>query len=809
MFKNFLIIAYRNLRKNGSFSLINIIGLTAGLLSYLLIQEYIAFERSYDTFHHNSDRIYRLAMNFYLEGELEGQDAMTYAPVGPALVEEFPEVENFVRITPQYDRTVLQYEDQKFEIDRVFFADSSLFQLFDYSLLDGDPQTALTGPSSVVLTLSTAEKYFGPKAGWIESPVGKSIRFNRDHLLQITGILADVPANSHIKFNALLSFTSFSQFSSDPSGNWGWNDFYTYVLLEKDADIDALSSALPAFLKRHKKGEINDELIVQPLTSIHLHSNLGYEAEMNGDAKAVYFLSLVGILILLLAWINYVNLSTARARDRAGEVGIRKVVGANRRTLLAQFLVEAGLINTLAIILALLLGIFCQPLLDTLTGTGTGNYFWGQPAFWLTLPLLLLFGILLSGFYPAFVLSAMTAGKALEAERNKRARGQWLRKGLVTFQYAISVALIAGALIIFQQLRFMQQKDLGFSLQQMLVLNAPSVINNDTVFTEQMKAFRGQLAGIPGVQGMTASSAIPGKFHLDLDMNGGIYLVGQSSESAKSFTAFRIDEYFTEAYGLRPIAGAVFSPEKQSDNGGALLNRSAARLLGFDEPTEIVGKKLQYWKQQIPIVGVIEDYHHKSLRNRMEPMIIHNNESSLLYFSILTENEDLPGLNRTIAQVEKAWKQIYPDNPFNYFFLDQQFNDQYQADRIFGRIVGLFSLLAILIASLGLFGLASYAVRVRTKEIGIRKVLGAPVGHILLLLNRNFLQLLGIAFLVSVPFTYYLFSRWLENFAYQTPLYWWFFVLPCVLVLLVALVAISGQSYRIASGDPVDALRYE
>ncbi len=463
----------------------------------------------------------------------------------------------------------------------------------------------------------------------------------------------------------------------------------------------------------------------------------------------------------------------------------------------------------MAILLALDMGMLFLPLLSKMIGSDLGDYFWGQKTFWLLLPLLFVGGSLLSGLYPAFILSAMSTNRILKNSKAKNSEGQWFRKGLVTFQYSISVALIAGALIIFQQLRFMQNQDLGFSLQQTLVLNSPSVINNDTVYYERMESFRNELAAIPGVKGMTASSAIPGKFHYDLDMSGGLRLVGQAEAESRTFTSFRVDENFVEAYGLQLIAGESFSREKLSDGEGLLLNRSATRLLGFEKPEDAVGKKMQYWGNQPTIVGVIEDYHHKSLRNKVEPTIIRNSKSNFLYYSLMAESENGRDLNRLIAQVEQTWKRIYPDNPINYFFLDQQFNDQYKADQLFGRIVGLFSILAILIACLGLFGLASYAVSVRTKEIGIRKVLGAPLSHILLLLNKNFLQLLLLAFVISIPLAYYLFSRWLENFAYQTPLQWWYFGLPCLIVLIIALLAISGQSLRAALGDPVKALRYE
>ncbi|MEO1260750.1 MAG: ABC transporter permease [Bacteroidota bacterium] len=810
MFKNNLKLAWRNLLKHKSYSFINIFGLTLGVAAALFILQFVKHEQSYDLFHEKADRIYRLPISFYHQGELDYVDAMNYAPTGPALKDEMPEVEDFVRLSPVYDRVVMRRGNQYFEEEKIYFADSTLFNVFDFKLLEGDEKTCLTKPFSIVLTQSAAERYFGPQDSWRESPIGQTVKINNGRDWNISGIAADVPENSHLKFNALISFSTFFITRGDPSQSWGWNDFYTYVLLKEGTDEQTFADKLPAFLKSHSPDEdagVYDQFLVQPLTDIHLKSNYSYEAEPNGDYKTVYFLSLIALAILFIAWVNYINLATARAEERAKEVGVRKVIGAGKKSLVFQFLTEAFIINSFAILMAVGVVQICQPIIPALVGKPLPSLFaeinW---LIWL-LPALLISGTVLSGLYPSFFLSAFSPVTILKGGTQRQNRGVWLRKGLVTFQYVVSILLIAGTFIVFKQLEYLQQVDLGFNLDKQLVLNAPSTIRKDSIFQERFKSFKNELLQFPEIKMVAGSSAIPGNNSTDLHTHGGLYLVGKDEKDAADYWILESDEDYVSSYQIKVIAGRNFAEAMGTDRDAILINQTAMRLLGINSPDQAIGKKLQYWDEQKNIVGVFKDYHHRSLRHRFEPMIIKNDVSGAKYYSVKFSSENK--VDQLITKIEKTWNRIYPDNPFHHSFLDDRFNESYAADRQLGRIVGLFSILTILIACLGLFGLASYTVAVRTKEIGIRKVLGAPVGSIILMLTKGYFQLLVLAIVIGVPITFYVFSKWLENFAEAIALEYWIFILPSLLMLVIAFSAVGMQSLRAATGNPVEALRQE
>ena len=811
MLKNNLKLAWRNLLKHKSYSFINIFGLTLGVAAALFILQYVKHEQSYDRFHTKADHIYRIPISFYHQGELDNHDAMNYAPTGPALKNQLPEVEEFIRFTPDYSRAVMRRGEQFFEEEKIYYADSTLLDVFDYKLLAGDAKTCLTKPHSILLTKSVAERYFGPQSSWTESPVGKTIKINDRPDFTVTGILADVPENTHIKFNALLSFTTFLAYGNNPTQNWGWNDFYTYVLLKEGANVQAFIDKLPDFLKTNSDNEdagIYDQFMVQPLTDIHLKSNLTYEPEANGDYKTVYFLSLIALAILFIAWVNYINLATARAEERAKEVGIRKVIGAGKKSLVIQFLTEAFIINLGAILLAVAVVQLCQPLIPILIGKELPSLFSQINLIAWLLPLLLIAGTILSGLYPSFFLSAFSPAKILKGGSIKQGRGVWLRKGLVTFQYAVSVMLIAGTFIVYQQLKYMQHKELGFSVDQKLIVNAPSAERKDSTFVERYKSFKYELLQFPEIKKVAISEAVPGKsYFLDVNVHGGIHLVGADEETSADYNVFKIDEDFVLAYQLKIIAGRNFAEEMRTDKEAVLINQTAMRKFGIQSPEEAIGKKIQYWENQKTIVGVVKDYHHKSVRHQFDPLIMRSEMDEVKYFSInfsAAQNKE-----QLIANIQKTWEHFYPNNPFNHFFLDDQYNQQYTADRQLVKLVGLFSILTILIACLGLFGLASYTVAVRTKEIGIRKVLGAPVSNIVFMLSKGYFQLLFLAIIIGVPLTFYIFQNWLENFAFAISLEYGLFILPCLMVLAIAFMAVGTQTVRAAVGNPVEALRQE
>lgn len=815
MIFNYLKIAVRTLVKKKFYSLINIGGLALGLMAAMFIWQYISFERSYDDFHEQADQIFRVPVSYLTGGRQDGSDAMNAAPVGPALKAEYPEVEAFVRMSPEYGRTVIKYESKQFEERKIYYVDSNFFDFFGYPLIAGDITNALVDPFSIVLTKKMAERYFGPQDTWGTSPVGKTIRVNNMADLKVTAIAEDVPENTHFKFNALVSFSTFPIFQSDPSDEWEWNDFYTYVRLDNPTQQQAFNTKLVDFADRHLNSVGRQEYKVvystQAIKDIHLHSNLSYEPEPHGDGRTVSFLLLIGITILIIAWANYINLATARAEERANEVGVRKVIGATRRSLIMQFLTEAFLINACAISLAFLLVQLFQPLMNILVGKSMESFVGGMPVWTLLAVLVLLFGTLLSGIYPAFILSAFTPARTIKSS-SQQGRQDWFRKGLVTFQYASSVVLIISTLIIFRQLNFMKNRDLGFSIDQKLVINAPSVYQ-DSVERHLYQAFRNSLLQNPQIANVSASSAIPGKYYNDLDSWGGIRLEGADESMGANFTAYRVDDDYYDTYGLQIIAGNPFSKESTADDMSFSVNEAALSLLGIASPEDAIGKKIRWWSDDkaLPIVNVFKNYNHKSLKHAYEPTILLNfvPDPDPLYYSIRFNGNGKGQIRSMITSVENTWMKVFPQNPFNYFFFDEQFNEQYLADDRLGRIIATFALFAVFIACLGLFGLTSYMISVKTKEIGIRKVLGASISSIVFMLTKGFLKLVLISLFIAIPLALYFGHQWLNNFAYKTSINWWIFALAGSITLLITLVTVSTQSIKAALTNPVESLKNE
>lgn len=813
MLRNNLKIALRHLRHSRTATLINVFGLALGLAAAFFIWQYIQMEQSYDTFHTKADRIYRTTLEFHRHGVVNGHDAMMVAPAGPAFKDEYPEVEQFVRFSPEYSRTVFKYGERQFEEERLYYADSTLFDVFDFPLIEGDPGNCLNRPFTTVLTESVAERYFGPRDSWTESPIGKTLTVNNRQNLEITGILEDVPENSHFKFDVLVSFVTFPITNGDPSEQWRWNDFFTYLLLREDAHGEQFAAKIPDFNERHFNFDpprFYNEVKLQPLLDIHLHSKLDYEAEPNGDANTVYFLLLIGVVVVIVAWVNYINLATARAEERAKEVGVRKVIGADRRALVAQFLTEAMLVNLVAILLAVTLVQVGQPLMNYLVGKELPAFFSQAFNFWL-IPGLLLCGTLLAGLYPAVFLAGFSPAKTLKGEKLRSGKGL-LRKGLVTFQYAVSVILIIGTVVIFLQLNYMKNQDLGFALDQQLIINAPSGLDNDSIAGVRFRSFSQELLKLPEVGRVGGSTAIPGKKYIDLDQHGGIRLSAADSEQNATFKGFGADAGFIDVFGLEILAGRNFSEAMKTDDDAIMLNETALRLFELEKPEDAIGKTVNYQGNTKHIVGVVSDYHHRSLRHAYEPMIFRNYRKyagDFLYYSLQLNSDDQSDAGLLVGKIQQSWNRFFPDSPFNFFFLDDHFNEQYMADQRLGNIVAIFSSLAILIACLGLFGLASYMVTIRTKEIGIRKVLGASTAGLVRLLSKDFLLLVLLAMVIASPLAWWLMDGWLENFAYRIHIQWWVFALTGVIALSIAFFTVSLQSVKAALANPIEALKNE
>ncbi|KAA2242903.1 FtsX-like permease family protein [Chitinophaga agrisoli] len=805
MFKNYLKIAWRNIIRNKAFSSINILGLAIGIAASLLILQYVAFELSYDKFHAQGNRIFRVQQDRYNDGKLSTQWAAGAYAVGNHAKLAFPEVEEYVKMV-RSGPLMVDYNNNNIKVEKVYYTGSSFFSVFTYPLLAGDKKTVLDAPKTVAISASLAQRLFGK-----EEALGKTIRLNQEVAFKVTGVFRDISVNSHLKADMLLPYARYLDIvkPGDPETAWDWDGCLTYLLLRPGADARAVEKKFPALVQKFTGdyfSKLNAQVIyhLQPLKDIHLYSHYMEEAEANGDGNTVYLLLGIAFFIIVIAWINYINLATARAINRAVEVGIRKTVGSMKSQLMKQFLLEAALLNAIAVGLALLIVLAATPFFNELTGLQLSFSSLNNYAFWLTLLGLFLAGSFLSGLYPAFILAAFKPVVVLKGKGIASRQGSALRKSLVVCQFAASLFLLIGTLTVYRQIQFMRTQKLGMNINQTLVVSTPIVVKNDSSFLHYTKAFKQELLRDPSIRIIAASSIVPGRTS---GWNAGaIRIKGQDIAVGKQYRIIDIDDDFVPAYELKLLAGRNFSDKFGMDSNAVIFNRVAARQLGFDNPEDAVGKVIDFWGTMCTITGVVDNFHQQTLREAYDALILKRQPGQRGYFSIKI---DANQAQRAIAVVQRNWNTFFPGNPLEYFFLDQHFNDQYEADRRFGRVFGLFTTLAILVACLGLFGLASFTTVQRTKEIGIRKVLGASVMEIVTLLYKEFAMLIGIAFIVATPLAWYASARWLENYAFHTSLYWWLFVLPFSLILLIAFATVSFQSIKAALTNPVTSLRTE
>lgn len=805
MLKNYLFSTLRYITKRKGFSILNILGLSIGLAASLLILQYVKDELSYDDFHENGENIYRVQYDFYQDGERVFQCATAFNKVGPALKADYPEVENFCRLYLRYGGGVVRYEDISIKETNIFNADESFFEIFSYTLLAGDRKTALKEPNTAVVEEETAKKFFGS-----ENPIGKRIRFGSQEEYEITGVVRS-PENSHLKFTFLFSYKTYPKFypemtARDWEEGWGWYDFYTYIQLKPGADPKAIDAKFPQFVKKYGRDGDSErfKFSLQHLPEVHLYSNLIQEARVNGNGQSVYFLLVISLFILVIAWVNYVNLSTARAVERAKEVGVRKSIGAARIQLAAQFIAEAFVINFIAVFVAIALLNVSIPFFNMISGKELTSSILVDKYFWYAVIGLFLGGSAFSGLYPALVLSSYQPAQVLKGPMKGSREGLFLRKGLVVFQFVSSVALIAGTLIVYQQLRFMQNRELGIDIDQMLVINSPGVVVDNNLYPSQYTSFKNEMLRHPAVKKMTGSSEVPG--NLIYWTNGSKRIGGDQEVASTVMYRMGIDLDFFKTYGNEVITGRVFADEFTGDSSSVVLNRKAVDVLGFKNPEDAVGGLISIGGDTLTVVGVVENYHQEGLKNDFRQTAFHLAPRDQAYYSLKVETKDLA---QTLAYAKEKYAQLFPGNPFDYFFLDTFFNRQYKNDQQFGQVFGFFALLAIFVASLGLFGLASFTASQRTKEIGIRKVLGSSVPNIFLLLSKDFLKLVILANIIAIPLVWLLMDEWLNTFAFRISIGVWIFMVSAVLTTFIALVTVSYQSISAAMANPVKSLRYE
>ena len=799
MFKIYLKLAFRNLLLQKGYTFINLAGLVTGVTAFILIVCWVQTELSYDSFHQDKENIYRVDFKLYEEGKLELYSAAAIPAIGPELKRHFPEVKEYTR----FNRVegVVSFGDIRFKETDVFYAEPSFFSLFSFPLLKGTADTSLLAVNTAVLSESAAHRYFGDV-----DPIGKVITYNGRDKYAVTAIAKDTPANSHFKFDILFSYQNLINQGEWFNSGWFGPSFYTYVRLAPGTNVKELESKIPQLPQKFigdfmKQAYFLIEFNLRKLGDIHLRSSLNNELAVNGSFRSITFLCIIAVLVLLIAYINYINLTTSRSVERAAEVGVRKVLGALRTQLIGQFVTESLLLNVLALTISMVAVMLLAPLFNQLTGT---SIHFNMATIALLIVALLSLSILLTGLLPAFYLSRFVPIEVLKGKGQAGSRSMSIFKnGMVVFQFAISVILISGTILINRQLAFVQQQDLGINIDQTLIIEGPQAINN-SAYSDQLQVFKADLLQQSEVKSMTVSSCIPGK---EITWNPVYGKLVDGTNTEKKIDMIGIDDDFIETYGLKLIAGRNFDQARQARVNQLILNESAVKYLGFADARDAIGKELTSNNNlgNAHVIGVVRDFNQRSLKELPKPIAFSNCPYNQ-YYSLKVNQANL---DRLIPFIEKTWNRQFPGNPIRYFFLDDYFNNQYQADHKFGKFFQLFSLLAIFIACLGLLGLSSYTITRRTKEIGVRKVNGAKIIEVLVLLNKDFVKWVLIAFVIAIPLAWYAMNLWLENFAYKTEKSWWIFALSGLLALGIALLTVSWQSWRAATRNPVEALRYE
>ena len=805
MIKNYFKIAWRNITRQKGYSGINIIGLAIGIAACLLILQYVSFELSYENFHENKDRIYRVQLDRFDNGKLSTQWAAGAYAAGNSFKDAIPEIEDYVKLAPR-DPVTAEVRNQPIKINKVFYATNSFFSIFTYPLIAGDKNTALTEPSTAAISETSARTLYGTT-----NALGKTLTLNRKRDYTITAIFKDPPVNTQLKPDILLSYPTFVKIAgpnNNPETAWQWDGCLTYVLLRKDADPKGVEKKFVPVVEKFtaaemKKFNAGARYYLEPLTDIHLQSHYIGEPAPNGDGKTTYLLLAIAFFIAVIAWVNYINLATARAVSRAKEVGIRKTVGSERKQLIIQFLSESALLNFIALVLALVIVIIAMPGFNKLSGQNLSFSLFSKTSFWSGLVGLFFIGVFFSGLYPAFVLSGFKPIEVLKGKLIATTKGALLRKGLVVFQFTASLFLLIGTLAVYQQIQYMRKQSLGINIDQTLVIRPPGVLI-DSTYLQNMSSFKETLTQHTGIKGVAISTSIPGEA---VGWNaGGIKLAGTDESTQKQYRVIGMDHDYMKQYGIKLLAGRYFSKDFGTDDSAVIFNKKGFEQLGLNKPEDAVGKRIDFWGSRYTIIGVAENFHQQSLREAFEPLIFRLIPGVRGYLSVKTTASKA---GETIALVKSNWDKFFPGNTFDYFFLDDHFDQQYRADQRFGQVFGLFTSLAILVACLGLFGLASFTTIQRTKEIGIRKVLGASVSGILKLLYQEFATLLVIAFVIAVPLAWLTIGNWLQGYAFRINIHWYYFVLPFIMILVVALLTVSFQSIKAAIANPVKSLRTE
>lgn len=784
----------------------------------LLILTYARYELSYDRYHKNADSIYRVSVDIYNGNSFQIADAQCYPAVGQMAVDKFPEIENYA-MARHYGRMLIKNGQIAFNEDRLYFATQSWLEVFDFDLVQGSMENALSEPDKIILTESTAKKYFGE-----ENPVGKVLTLvpgGGQVEMQVTAVIKDVPTNTHLSFDVLVSWESGVKYMEWEYNNWGGNNEFMYLLANQPLGNSFKEKLNASYYENTEAFDSRgDSLVIQPLADIHLYSDKTYEAQANGSGQVVNILLIVSVFVLVIAWVNYINLSTARALERAKEVGVKKVMGSSRSHLMIQFLMESFILNLLAIVLTVTLIQGVLPWFNNLSGVSLSFNLLEQPELQWQLIAILALGTLASGLYPAFVLSAHKPLSVINGKMKDSKGGLLLRKGLVIFQFSITMLLLIGTITIYKQITHMRNQDLGVNLERTIAIESPILPDSDEESALKRRSFEAELMKLPLVENVAFSESSFGLGSNMMNTTTGMKAAETGAGQNVNFAYFRIDDQFLPTFEINLLAGRYFNEELETpfedtdrQFQGVIVNETARKALGFNSNEEALGKKVDRWGRIFTLIGVVDDYYHNSVKYKVEPMAFFydkaGNSANFASIKLKGSGDNKNLYTGALNEIEEVYRNIYPASDFDYFFVDENFNKQYRADQQFGIVFTTFSAVTIFVAILGLFGLVLYEVQQRIKEIGIRKVLGASAISIIRLFSANFLRLIGISIVLAIPLAYWAMSEWLSGYADRIEIGVLLFLLPAVLIVAIAMITVFIQSIRAASRNPVEALRYE
>jgi putative ABC transport system permease protein len=805
MIRNYFKTAWRNLMKHKTFSFINIAGLSIGISVCFIIMLYVRDEMSFDRFNKKADRIVRVVFNANINGG-KIKESVVMAPVAETIKKDYPEVQDAARLVT-FGEQKITYQNKVFKNDRLALIDPQFFSIFTIHFIDGDPNTSLLLPHTIVITKTTAEKYFGR-----EEAIGKILGFNNNsEIYKVTGVIDDMPSNSHFHFDM---FGSMAGFGEAKSQSWMYGGYYTYLLLKPGTDYKKLESKFPAMVEKYMGPQIQQQMglsleqfrtkgnelgfSLQPLTSIHLHADTSTELEPGGNASYVYIFGAIAIFMLLIACINFINLSTASASKRAKEVGVRKVIGSGKMELIKQFLFESALLVSMTLVISYALIKFALPVFNRISGKDLG--------FGFDIKIVAAFigmGILVSiiaGMYPAFFLSSFKPIAVLKGKFTANNKTFGLRSALVIFQFFISVSLIISTIVVWRQMQYIQNKKLGYDKDHVLT------IPNSYALGKSEKLYKDELLKDPRIVNATVSRYKPAG--PSGNNNALAYPEGHDNQIMKTLE-YHVDEQYIPTLGMQIAAGRNFSKEFTTDSTAMIINESAAKAFGWGV-MNAVGKTIVRQNSDrgtnVPfhVVGVVKDFNFRSLHESITPLLMTLQPEGGLIFKIKTT--DIPGL---LSAMKNVWEKFNTGEPFTYAFMDDLYNKTYSAEQKTGTILNIFALLTILVACLGLFGLATYTAEQRTKEIGIRKVLGASVTQVTQMLSKDFIKLVGIACIIAFPLSWWAMNKWLQSFAYRINISWWIFLMAAIVALFIALITVSFQAIKAAIANPVESLRTE